>query len=73
MDYQIVRFIIKIKSLKTNILHRFTYRLLDISIKKDRNTLIWIRFDAFAKQLINNSQCQEIYVTYVKFIATGKQ
>jgi hypothetical protein len=46
---------------------------LDISIKKDRNTLIWIRFDAFAKQLINNSHSQEIYVTYVKFITTGKQ
>jgi len=56
-----------------NIFLRFTYRLLDISLKKDRNMLIWIRFDAFAKQLINNSQCQEIYVTYVKFIATGKQ
>lgn len=35
--------------------------------------LIWIRFDAFVRQLINNSHCQEIYVTYVKFIPTGKQ
>jgi hypothetical protein len=52
---------------------RFTYRLLDISVKKDRNTLIWIRFDAFAKQLIYHNHCQEIYVTYVKFIPTGKQ
>ena len=42
-------------------------------MRKDRNTLIWIRFDAFAKQLIHNTHCQEIYVTYVKFIPSGKQ
>ena len=52
---------------------RFTYRLLDISTKTDRHTLIWTRFDAFAKQFINNTHCQEIYVTYVKFIPSGKQ
>ncbi|CAF4754923.1 unnamed protein product, partial [Rotaria sp. Silwood2] len=52
------------------IIKPFIYRLLDVSIKKDCNTLIWIRFDAFVKQLIHNTHCQEIYVTYVKFIPT---
>jgi len=55
------------------IIKPFTYRLLDMSIKKDRNTLIWIRFDAFAKQLINNSHCQEIYVTILQRLITSME
>ncbi|CAF3255168.1 unnamed protein product, partial [Rotaria socialis] len=48
------------------IIKPFTYRLLDVSIKKDRNTLIWPRFDAFAKQLIHSTHCHEIYVTILQ-------
>ncbi|CAF1143273.1 unnamed protein product [Rotaria sordida] len=55
------------------IIKPFTYRLLDISIKKDRNTLIWIRFDAFAKQLIYNTHCQEIYVTILQRVITSME
>ncbi|CAF4609028.1 unnamed protein product [Rotaria sp. Silwood1] len=55
------------------IIKPFTYRLLDISIKKDQNTLIWIRFDAFAKQLIHNTHCQEIYVTILQRLITSME
>ncbi|CAF1294696.1 unnamed protein product [Adineta steineri] len=55
------------------ILKPFIYRLLDVSLKKDRNTLIWIRFDAFAKQLIYNTQCQEIYVTILQRLITSME
>ena len=40
----------------------FSYRLLDESISKDRNTLFWIRFDAFVRQMISNSSSEEIYL-----------
>ncbi|CAF0883727.1 unnamed protein product [Adineta ricciae] len=48
------------------ILKSFTYRLLESLKSKERNDLIWIRLDAFIKPLINNSHCQEIYVTILQ-------
>ncbi|CAF3303105.1 unnamed protein product [Rotaria sp. Silwood2] len=55
------------------IIKPFIYRLLDVSIKKDCNTLIWIRFDAFVKQLIHNTHCQEIYVTILQRLITSME
>ncbi|UJR09779.1 hypothetical protein I4U23_014006 [Adineta vaga] len=51
----------------------FTYRLLEVFKNKERNTLIWTRFDAFTKQLINNTRCQEIYVTILQRLITSME
>lgn len=61
MDNQTVRHFTKWRKILLCLIS-FSYRLLDIPIRKDRNPLLWIRFDAFARQMIINHSSEEIYL-----------